>query len=173
MAFQNMLIRDVSNYYGVRVTDLKFGAKLHSVGQVKSTAWTFDFDDLPVVGTNKQIQLIPINSYVMEAYFQVITAFTGSSGLFDIDLVEPDGTSIGSGEDKLWDDLALASIDSTEVLLELKSSTCASGSNSGDRIMEKLTAAGNLQVAIPSGSFTAGRARIVVEYLTVPPAQTT
>jgi|TARA_R110000744_G_scaffold221479_1_gene340473 hypothetical protein len=168
MGFETNLIRGVETHYGPRSTNKKFGGITQNNGPVKTAEWTWDFDDLPVSGDNKMILRIPANTYIVEAYFQVITAFAGGT-TYDIDLVETDGSAIGTGEDKLWDALALASIDATEVLLELKSSTCASGSNSGNAVMAKTDAVGQLQV-VATGTFTAGRARIIIEYLTVPAA---
>jgi len=110
---------------------------------------------------------LPANTYITEAYFQVITAFAGGTS-YDIDMVETDGSAIGTGEDKLWDALALAQIDGSEVIAALKSSTHA-GTNSGNAVMGKLDAVGQLQVAA-TGTFTAGRAQIIVEYLDVPAA---
>jgi hypothetical protein len=168
MAFENMLIRNVQNHYGPRSTDLKFGSKVGSTGQVKTAVWTFDYDDLPVASTtNEMIQEIPTGSYILEATFQVITAFASGTS-YDIDIVERDGTAIGTGEDKLWDALAVAEIDTTEVIAALKSSTHA-GTNSGNALMGVTDAVGVLQV-VASGTFTAGRARIAIDYLTVPPA---
>lgn len=168
MGFETNLIRNVENHYGPRVTNKKFGGVLPSRGPVRTAVWDFNYDDLPVSdATNKMVLRIPANTYIIEAYFQVITAFAGGT-TYDIDLVETDGTAIGTGEDKLWDALALASIDATEVIAELKSSTSA-GTNAGNALMAKTDAEGQLQV-VATGTFTAGRARIVIEYLTVPAA---
>lgn len=166
--FETQLIRNVFNHYGPRSTNLKFGSQVNSLDQVKQAVWTFDWDDLPVSSAdNKMIQRIPLGSYVIEAYFQVITAFAGGTS-YDIDIVETDGTAIGSGEDKLWDLLAVAEIDATEVIAALKSSSHG-GSNSGNAVMAVTDAIGQLQV-VDTGGFTAGRARIIIEYLTVPAA---
>ena len=168
MGFETNLIRNVENHYGPRSTDKKFGGVIPSQGPTKKAVWTFDYSDLPVSDTtNKMVLRLPANTYITEAYFQVITAFAGGTS-YDIDFVETDATAIGTGEDKLWDALVLAEIDGSEVIAALKSSTHA-GTNSGNAVMGKLDAVGQLQVAA-TGTFTAGRAQIIVEYLDVPAA---
>ena len=168
MAFESMLIRNVQNHYGTRGTDLKFGSKIGSVGQIKTAQWVFDWDDLPVAAaTNQMVQTIPSGSYIIEAYFSVITAFAGGTD-YNIDLQELDGTAIGTGTDKMWDALLLTDIDASEVLTAMKSST-HTGTNSGNIIGTVTDAVGQLEV-IANGAFTAGRGRIILEYLTVPAA---
>ena len=168
MGFETNLIRNVENHYGARTADKKFGGVIPSQGPAKKAVWTFDYSDLPVSDTtNKMVLRLPANTYVTEAYFQVITAFAGGTS-YDIDFVETDASAIGTGEDKLWDALVLADIDATEAPSALKSSV-HSGTNSGNALMQKLDAVGQLQV-VATGTFTAGRAQIIVEYLDVPAA---
>ena len=168
MGFETNLIRGVENHYGARSTNKKFGGVIPSQGPVKRAIWTFDYDDLPASDTtNKMVLQLPANTYVIEAHFQVITAFAGGTA-YDIDFVETDASAIGTGKDKLWDALAVAEIDTSEVLTAMKSST-HTGTNSGNRIGTKLDAVGQLLV-VATGTFTAGRGQIIVEYLDVPAA---
>ncbi len=169
MAFELSLLRNTQMHYGVRATNEKFGSQVPSMSRLKTAVWTFPYSDLPVSDANNKIfQRNPSGTYVTRATFQVITAFAGGTS-YDIDLVETDASAIGTGEDKLWDALALASIDATEAILELNAFNATSGSNSGDAIMAVTDAVGQLQV-VETGTFTAGRATIQLDYLTVPPA---
>lgn len=168
MGFETNLIRGVENHYGPRSTDKKFGGVIPGKGLIKQGVWVFDYDDLPAASTtNDMVLTIPANSIILDAYFHVITAFAAGTS-YDIDLVETDGTANGTGVDKMWDALAVAEIDASEVAAAMKSSTHA-GTNSGNIIGTKLTTAGQLAVA-ETGVFTAGRGRIVVEYLSLPAA---
>jgi hypothetical protein len=169
MAFETNLIRGTQTHYGPRTTDLKFGALISSRGQEKSASWVFDFDDLPTASTtDEKVFLIPAGAIILDAYLYVITTFaTGTA--YDIDIVETDATAQGTGEDKLWDLLTLAELDASLVSAAMKSSTHG-GTNSGNLIGQQLATAGQLQVVDNSTDFTAGRARIIVNYLTVPAA---
>lgn len=169
MAFETNLIRGTQTHYGPRVTDLKFGALISSRGQLKSAAWTFDWDDLPVNSTtDEKVFLIPAGAMIIEAHFAVITAFATQTG-FNIDIVETDGTTQGTGTDRLWDLLTAVETDASEVPAAMKSSTHG-GTNSGTAIGTKLTTAGQLLVVDTAANGTAGRARIIVDYLMPAPA---
>ena len=148
--------------YGSRVLDSKFGATSNDGGgAIKEAVWQFSYADLPTSSTNTKFTLtLPAGCTPVEAYFDVMTAFTGGTS-YDIDFVDSAGSAIGSGTDKLWDGLALAEIDSTTTVLP--ASTHA-GTNSGNALNVPLASAGQLKVAA-TGTFTAGEARIVVKYL--------
>jgi len=157
--------------YGPRNVDQHFGGEAAD-DIIKYAAWTFSYDNLPADGYDGLAKFIPAGSIILEAYFQVITAFTGGTS-YDIDFVDSAGTAIGTGSDKLWDALLLTEIDSSAVGTAIKSST-HTGTNSGNVLAgfaagaeSKLASAGQLKVAA-TGTFTAGKARIVVQYLSVP-----
>lgn len=171
MSFEALAKRGSVASFGPRETEQKFGGEA-SDEIVKYAAWTFNYAGLPGDGFDGLAKFIPAGSIILEAYFQVITAFTGGTS-YDIDFVDSSGTAIGTGSDKLWDALLLAEIDSSAVGTAIKSST-HTGTNSGNVLAgyaagaeSKLASAGQLKVAA-TGTFTAGEARIVVQYLSVP-----
>lgn len=166
MTIEVGIIRTVAKNFGVRKTDQKFGGRVDDTG-IKTAIWTFSYDDLPVSSTNKLTLTIPSGSIVMDAYFNVITAFAGGTS-YDIDLVDNTGTAIGSGKDKLWDALLLADIDAT---VSGKAASVHGGANSGVACANKastgqgwLAAAGQLLV-VATGTFTAGIGQIIIRYI--------
>lgn len=171
MSFEADNKRGVANHYGTRTTLGKFGAVIPD-DVVKYASWTFSYDNLPGDGFDGLNIFLPAGSVILEGYFQVITAFAGGTS-YDIDFVNASGTAIGTGSDKLWDALLLAEIDSSAVGTAIKSST-HTGINSGNVLAGfaagaecVLASAGQLQVAA-TGTFTAGKARIIVQYLDAP-----
>jgi len=128
--------------------------------------------NIPASGTNKLIYTVPANSVILQGYFLVQTAFAGGTS-YDIDFVTSAGAAIGTGSDKLWDGLLLAEIDSSAVGTAILSST-HTGTNSGNVLAGYaagaeciLASAGQLKVAA-TGTFTAGVAQIIVQYIDAP-----
>ncbi len=168
MTIENGLIRGVAKNFGVRTTNQKYGGRGDD-DLIKTAVWTFSYDDLPVSGTSKLIYTIPANSVILQAYFLVQTAFAGGTS-YDIDFVTSAGAAIGTGSDKLWDALLLTEIDSSAVGTAILSST-HTGTNSGNVLAgyaagaeAVLASAGQLQV-VATGTFTAGVAQIIVQYI--------
>lgn len=81
-------------HYGARVTDQKYGGSLTGRNGSNRATWVFDYDDLPVNGTNNMYAEIPANAYITEATIRVLTAMTGTLGTLTIGLEEADGTVI-------------------------------------------------------------------------------
>ena len=159
-------IRTVAKNFGVRKTDQKYGSRIDA-DVIKTAIWTFPYDDLPVASTNKLTLTIPNGSIVLDAYFNVLTAFAGGTS-YDIDLVDNTSTAIGVGKDKLWDALVLADIDAT---VSGKAASVHGGTNSGIACANKastgqgwLAAAGQLLV-VATGTFTAGVGQIIIRYI--------
>ena len=164
-------IRNVVKNFGTRITNQKYGARSDDE-VIKTAIWTFSYDDLPTSGTNKLIYTVPANSVILQGYFLVQTAFAGGTS-YDIDFVDSAGAAIGTGSDKLWDGLLLAEIDSSAVGTAILSST-HTGTNSGNVLAGYaagaeciLASAGQLKVAA-TGTFTAGVAQIIVQYIDAP-----
>ena len=108
---------------------------------------------------------LPAGAYIKSATLVVETAFVGGTS-YDIDLVTTAGGAIGSGEDKLFDLLATAEINADG---EWRSSRAHGGTNSGNALDIAVTSPAQLQV-VATGTFTAGKARMIVEYM-VPTTQ--
>lgn len=171
MGFENSSTLGVANHYGPRSTNGKFGAGMPD-DVIKYASWTFSYNDLPGDGYDDMNIFVPAGAVILEGYFQVITAFTGGTS-YDIDFVDAAGSAIGTGSDKLWDALLLAEIDSSAVGTAIKSST-HTGTNSGNVLAGFAAGAdcilasdGQLKVAA-TGTFTAGKARIIVSYIDAP-----
>jgi hypothetical protein len=162
MTFESNLIRGVQNHYGPRITNGKFGGRVDD-DLIKYASWQFTYDDLPTNGTNKMIYTIPLGSKLLNAWFQVETAFAGGTS-YDIGLLDSAGATV-IATDGLWDLIATAEIDATETVID---SLAHGGTNSGTCLIVPLPAAGQLSV-VATGTFTAGAGRIVIQYLTVQP----
>lgn len=160
MGLENSAGLNVRNVYGPVTTNNRFGGDVAgSSGAIKQLEYVFSYDDLPAASLLEMEKLIPDNAMVIEAYFETIEAFVGGTS-YDIDLVDTAGGAIGSGEDKLWDALATASINAVG---EQSLSSVHAGTNSGDALNIQITEPSQLQVAA-TGTFTAGKARIVLNY---------
>jgi hypothetical protein len=162
MAFESNLIRGVQNHYGPRITNGKFGSRADDE-LIKYASWQFTYDDLPASGTNKMIYTIPIGSKLLNAYFQVETAFAGGTS-YDIGFQDSAAATV-IALDGLWDALTLAEIDATETVVD---SLAHAGTNSGTCLVVPVPTAAQL-VVVATGTFTAGAGRIVIQYLTPQP----
>ena len=150
----------VRNHYNAREVDDKFGAEPKTEGVIRQVEYTFNYDDLPAASLGDMEKLIPDNSWIKDCYFETITAFAGGTS-FDIDLVQTDGSAIGTGEDKLFDALVTAEINAAG---EWRSSRTHGGTNSGNALDIAVTSPAQLQV-VATGTFTAGKARMIIEYM--------
>jgi len=148
----------VRNHYGVRDIDDGFGSSPKTEGLYRQAEWTFDFDELPVADAGAMALTIPDNAIIKDCYFQTIEAFVGGTS-FDIGFEESDGTDIDL--DGLFDLLAIAD---TNVVGETVSSRIHGGVNSGALLDVAITEPAQLSV-VATGTYTAGRARVIVEYI--------
>lgn len=150
----------IRNHYGERKVEDKFGGVARTEGTINEAEWTFTYDSLPVASTGPMTLTLPDNIVVLEAYFEPIIAFaTGTS--YDIDLVTTAGSAIGSGTDKLFDDLLVAEINA---IGEWRLASTHTGTHSGDAIGIQITEPSQLLVTA-TGTFDAGKARIIVRYM--------
>lgn len=147
--------------FGKRDSEDKRGGKVSTYGNMEEHVIEFGYDDLPtgVLGSDGSYLQIPIHAIPEECYFETIEAFVGGTS-YDIDLVDSAGAAIGSGEDKLFDALAIANMN---VVGEKIASSAHAGTNSGNALGVELASAGTVKVAA-TGTFTAGRGRITIRY---------
>jgi hypothetical protein len=150
MGYEKQAVRGVVNYYGSRLNKGQyFGAEGTTKGDTKEAFWTFDSDNFPAAGTNG-IQLeIPKGALLKAARLEVLEAFTGGTSLV-IGFAEGDGTAIDA-DGVLESVLTAALIKGADI--------AGNGALIGDRLPE----AGEL-VVTPTGTFTGGKARLVLEY---------
>ena len=162
MAHENTAGRGVLAHYGPRTTKHEYGAYLNSGGRRKSIVHTVSWEDFPVLPSANKAGLdvfIPIGATIIEAYFQVTTAFAGSSGTIDIGLEEQDGTEVD--DDGLFNGILQVDIDGTRGFTLLASQATVVGAILG----EQLDVEAYLKMVVASGSFTAGQATVTVDYL--------
>jgi hypothetical protein len=162
MSYENTSGRGVLAHYGPRTVNENYGAILNAGGRRKQLIQTITnsvFPVLPATDAGGLNAFIPAGCTIVEAYFKVDTAFTGSSGVFDIGLELQDGTEVD--DDGLYDGLLLADIDSSLGVTLLSSQATVVGASLG----AQTTANTYLKVAIASGAFTAGAATITVDYI--------
>lgn len=149
----------VAQYYGPRTTNEGLPASVATYGPTRVVELHFDYADanagIPVVDgdTDMGVLVIPANSLIKAAYLHVTTAFT-SSGSATLELGTEDSDGTTDDADGL-DSLAVAAltVNSWHVLDGAKI-----GATSGVE---------DVQISIDDATevFTAGEARLIVEYL--------
>lgn len=144
----------------------------------------FTYDDLPVGGTGRNVSSgpIPSGSLIIDAYIQTKVLFAGGTS-YDIGLEDSGGSFVSyrdtttgvstvSSGNELWDDLLIAQLNQPD---EVNAASTHNGVNSGIfclRQVDKAAAQGTIHinepgyiVVTPTGTFTAGEAVIIVEYI--------
>jgi hypothetical protein len=154
MTIETAAVRGVTVHYGPRTTEGKYGREGASNGVTKSAEWTFTYDALPVAGTDIMGVSIPAYSKITSATLEILTAFAGGTS-YDIGLEEEDGTAIDV--DGIDAAVALAAIDARGDVVVCNGALVGGVLSTG-------AAAGKLTVAA-TGTFTAGKARLVVNYI--------
>jgi hypothetical protein len=150
MAFENSAGIGTRTNYGVRKINEKFGGKQAS-DVIQYVEVVFDYDDLPTAGAEMEA-LIPAYSLIKSAYLQVITPFAGGTS-YNIGLAQTNGTAVDA--DGLFAAIATASL------------TPAGKWNAGTGALVGAGIGANPCVitVAATGTFTAGKARLVVEYI--------
>ena len=148
--------------FGARASEDQRGGKVSTYGNVEEHVVEFAYDDLPdgVLGSDGSFLQIPAHAIPIGCFIETIEAFVGGTS-YDIDLVDSAGAAIGSGEDKLFDAIAIANMN---VVGEKISAEAHAGTNSGNALGVELASAGTVKVAA-TGTYTAGRARITIQYV--------
>jgi len=140
----------VRNHYGARTVEERFGGQVTTSGKDKQMSWTFSYDDLPATSTGALDALIPADAFIKSAHLHVITAFAGGTS-YNIGLYQADGTVI----DADGIDAAVATAALTEDAWIV---------NDGALVGASIGAAAGKLVVAATGTFTAGKAELVVEY---------
>ncbi len=158
MGFENTAGLGVQNFYGVRTVNQKFGGRT-SNDLIKTAVWTFTYDNLPAGGTDKLGMSIPAYAKIVSARFEVLTGFTSTSTTTDLDV----GFEQADGTDIDLDGLLTASV-LTQTAIATRGLTYL---GAGALINVSIgTAAGELVVTPSANDLTAGKARVIVEYIT-------
>jgi len=159
--YENLAGLGVRNHYGPKIIDegTKFGGQITTSGGEKENEWVFSYNDLPSAANLSMEALIPEGAKLISARFQVIEAFVGGTS-YDIGLEENDGSAIDL--DGLWDLLPLAEINAVN---EWSDALIHAGTNSGVLLDTTVgLSADAYLIVVASGTFTAGRARIVIRF---------
>jgi hypothetical protein len=126
-------------------------------GVLRQLVIDFSYDALPAADAdNNANQVIPAGSYIESAHLEVLVAFAGGTS-YDIGTERTDGTDIDV--DGIDNDIALADMD--EVGDRVKSDGALIGTESSNDYDSQI-------VVTATGTYTAGKARLVVNY--VPPS---
>ena len=155
MSLENSASRDVLAHYGPRSTLEKYGGEASNGGKVKTAVYKFSYDGLPVNGDTGLHYVVPAGAIIKDVWISSPTAFVGGTS-YDIGLEEADGSTIDL--DGLFDALLLA-----ELNLGASART-HTGTNSGALLDLEVTAAAQL-IVVATGTFTAGVAELVIEYV--------
>lgn len=137
-------VRGVAAHYGPREVDNSHGGQESTkMGVTKTAEWDFNFDNLPEVLDSNLPQVIPGNASIINATVFVDDDWAGATALA-VDLVEKDGT------------VAEADIVPTTDLTE--------GDVTSADVGTKVSANPVQLVVTTTGTATAGKARVVVQY---------
>ena len=162
MTFEVEAKRGVLSSYGVRTTNQKYGGHIDD-DVIKTAQWTFNYNDLPAGATNNLGLSIPANSTILSAKMQIITAFTSTSTTTDllVGLEQADGTDIDL-------DGLITAAQATQTTIAVVDSIIDGASGTPGALIGTTigAAAGELIVTSSAADLTAGKARLIVTYLT-------
>lgn len=145
--------RRAATHYGVRDIENKLPSEFTTSQGTEVQHIVFNFDDLPTNGLDAEIKRIPANAHIVKATLRVITAFAGGTS-YNIGLNQPDGTVIDA--DGIDAAVALTAIDAVGETVLCDGALVANTAGIG-------TAVGQVVIAA-TGTFTAGKASLEVEY---------
>ena len=142
----------VRNAYGSRAVNEAPGAQVTTSGLTKELSWTFSYDALPVASLGAMEIVIPKGAMITNSYIIVETAFAGGTS-YNFGTYEQDGTVIDA--DGIDAAVATAALGAGDIVI-------CNGAQVGGVV--SMAEAGQLVVAA-TGTFTAGKARVIVEYI--------
>lgn len=145
--------RRAATHYGTREIEDKLPSRYAGSQAKQVQTITFSYDDLPVAGEDQAILRIPARARIVTATLRVHTAFTGGTS-YNIGLKEADGTVIDV--DGIDAAIALTAIDAIGDVVNCDGALVGLLVGIG-------AAAGVVEVAA-TGTFTAGKATLEVEY---------
>lgn len=162
MSLETQSIRGVTKNFGTRETQGKYGARTYGEGYIKTSIWTFDYDDLPAGGATNQEHVIPAGSTIVSAKLRIVTAFTSTSTTTDltVGLEQSDGTDIDL-------DGLITAAQATQTTIGTAGNLIDGSSGTAGALINTTigSADGELVVTPSVDDLTAGRAEMIVEYL--------
>lgn len=156
MSLEEASVRGVQVHYGPRTTNETNGGVQNTGTRKKAITYKFSYDDLPVGGTDELRAFVPAGAAITDCYVKATDDFVGGTS-YDIGLIQSDD-STAIDLDGIFDALTLAQANAGADMRE------HAGTNSGALIAQELAADGYLKV-VATGTFTAGEATLVLEYL--------
>ena len=147
--------------FGTRIAENQRSGVTSVTGNKAELVLTFNYDDLPGgtdVSSDGSYGTIPAGAVITDSYVQATTDFAGGTS-YDIGLQQLDG-STAINVDGLFDAVTLAQINAGD------SARGHGGTDSG-ALLDSALAAEAQVVASATGSFTAGTAKLVIEYTLV------
>ena len=158
MGYESNTGLGVLNHYGPRETNGKYGAASKGTGIVKRAQWEFSYDDLPDAATDGLGFVVPAGASIVSAVLYVDQAFTSTSTTTDltVGLQQANGTEIDN-------DGLIAAAEATQTAIGTEGNVVT---GAGALVGKSVGAnAGELVVAPTVDDLTAGKARVVVEYV--------
>jgi len=158
MGYESNTGLGVLNHYGPRETNGKYGAASKGTGIVKRAQWEFSYDDLPDAATDGLGFVVPAGASIVSAVLYVDQAFTSTSTTTDltVGLQQANGTEIDN-------DGLIEADEATQTAIGTEGNVVT---GAGALIGKSIGANNGELVVTPSvDDLTAGKARIVVEYV--------
>lgn len=141
----------IRNHYGERKVIEKFGGNPITSGTTEEAVWEFSYDDLPTYSTGEMEKYIPANAFIKSSHLEVIEAFTGGTS-YNFGLYQGDGTVIDA--DGIDAAVATAALTANAWIV-----------NDGALVGAAVGAADGQLTVAATGTFTAGKARLIIEYV--------
>jgi hypothetical protein len=158
MGFEKDSLRGVYTYYGVRTVDQDWGGEIEDE-VIKTAQWTFNYDDLPTYDTSKLTYSIPANARILSAKLEIITAITSTSTTTDLDIGLYTSAGVAIDADGL-----IKVTDATQTTIGTAGNIIV---GTGALINATIgSTAGQVVVTPSANDLTAGKARLIVQYIT-------
>ena len=144
----------VNAHYGTRAVDESKGSLNPGSGPVETAEWVFDYNNLPDASASNLDLAIPAYAKIVSAKIEVLTAFAGGTSLA-VGLQDSAGTEIDDDGFLTAAQLATANIDARGDFVV----------GTGALVGVGIGAAAGELVVTAVGTFTAGKARVLVEFI--------
>lgn len=157
--FETQAIRGVTQHFGPRKTDGRYGGQYITEGSIKEEVIRIRYNELPD-GTSPKSPIIPAHATILDARFKVKTAFGGGTSYKIGTYNASTGAAVSDNSIFTTANLALANIDADGDVV----------AGSGAGIGVGVGAAAVRLGIVAAGTFTAGYAEIIVRYVEAPPS---
>lgn len=146
------IINGVPNQFGRHEVEKTLPYYMPSEGLIKTLVYPFFFDALPVANADDAgAHVVPGHSFIVSAYIYVEEDFAGGTS-YDFGMIEADGSAIDpNGIDEAIAEAALEDNDWIEC--------------DGDLIGATLGAEPGMLLITDTGSFTAGKGKVILRYI--------